>query len=235
MFEDALFESNGRLRTHRGWLSGVAAIGNCVFVCILLLLPLLHPASLPRQTLSTLLAAPPQPALPVVHVTRPATVATRPLASLNLTAPRVIPDRISPAEDEPLPSGPRLNSFGRGVTGSPSDLPDSISAAPPRVPVVPARKPAISSGVMDGRKLSGVGPRYPTIAIAGHVQGTVVLEATISKTGAIQNLRILSGPPMLAAAAEEAVRTWRYRPYQLNGNSVDVETTINVVFHLANE
>ena len=234
MFEDALFESNGRLRTHRGWLSGVAAIGNCVFVCILLLLPLLHPASLPRQTLNTLLAAPPQPALPVVPATRPASVATRPAASLNLTAPRVIPDRISPAEDEPLPSGPRLISFGGGVTGSPSDLP-AISAAPPRVPVVPARKPAISSGVMDGRKLSGVGPRYPTIAIAGHVQGTVVLAATISKAGTIQNLRILSGPPMLAAAAEEAVRTWRYRPYQLNGNSVDVETTINVVFHLANE
>jgi protein TonB len=231
MFEDALFESNGRLRTHRGWLSGVAAIGNCVFVCILLLLPLLHPASLPRQALSTLLAAPPQPALPVVPATRPASVATRPAASLNLTAPRVIPDRISPAEDEPLPSGPRLISFGGGVTGSPSDLP-AISAAPPRVPVVPARKPAISSGVMDGRKLSGVGPRYPTIAIAGHVQGTVVLEATISKTGAIQNLRLLSGPPILAAAAEEAVRTWRYRPYQLNGNPVDVETTVNVVFHL---
>jgi hypothetical protein len=83
MFEDALFESNGRLRTHRGWLSGVAAIGNCVFVCILLLLPLLHPASLPRQALSTLLAAPPQPALPVVPATRPASVATRPAASLN--------------------------------------------------------------------------------------------------------------------------------------------------------
>jgi protein TonB len=88
---------------------------------------------------------------------------------------------------------------------------------------------------MDGTKLSAVGPRYPTIAIAGHVQGTVVLAATISKAGRIQNLRILSGPPMLAPAAEEAVRTWRYRPYQLNGNSVDVETTINVVFHLANE
>jgi len=233
MFEDALFESNGRLRTHRGWLSGVAAIGNCAFVCILLLLPLLHPASLPRQTLSTLLAAPPQPALPVVHVTRPATVATRPLASLNLTAPRVIPNRISPAEDEPLPSDPRLISFGRGIAGSPDSLPDWINASPPpQVHVASPKKPAISSGVMEGRKLSGVGPRYPTIAIAGHVQGTVVLEATISKAGAIQNLRLLSGPPILAAAAEEAVRTWRYRPYQLNGNPVDVETTVNVIFHL---
>jgi periplasmic protein TonB len=209
----------------------LAIVPSCVFCCCC---PLLHPASLPRQTLSTLLAAPPPPAPPVVHVTRPASVATRPAASLNLTAPRVIPNRISPVEDEPLPSGPRLLSFGGGIAGSLNGLPDSINAAPPpQVRVVPPKKPAISSGVMEGRKLSGGGPRYPTIAIAGHVQGTVVLAATISKAGTIQNLRLLSGPPMLAAAAEEAVRTWRYRPYQLNGNPVDVETTVNVVFHFS--
>ena len=124
MFEDALFESNRILRTHRGWFSGVAAIGNCAVVCILLLLPLLHPASLPRQTLSTLLASPPPPAPPVVPVTRSASVATRPAASLNLTVPRVIPDRISPVEDEPSPSDPRLFSLGSGIAGSPSGPPD---------------------------------------------------------------------------------------------------------------
>jgi protein TonB len=232
MFEDALFESNGRLRTHRGWFSGVSAIGNCAAVCILLLLPLFHPAALPRQTFSTLLAAPPPPASPVIHTVRPASVATRPVASLNLfTAPRVIPDRISTVEDRLLPSDGIPIFFG-GVAGSPDGLADSINAAPAQVRVVPPKRPAISSGVMEGRKLSGNGPRYPTIAIAGHVQGTVVLAATISKAGTIQNLRVLSGPPMLAVAAEEAVRTWRYRPYQLNGNPVDVETTVNVVFHL---
>jgi protein TonB len=146
----------------------------------------------------------------------------------------LIPDRISLVVDEPLPSDPRLISFGRGIAGSPGGLPDSLNAvSPPQVHAVPPKKPAISSGVMEGRKLSGDGPRYPAIAIAGHVQGTVALAATISKTGTIQNLRLLGGPPMLAAAAEEAVRTWRYRPYQLNGNPVDVETTINVVFHLS--
>jgi protein TonB len=64
------------------------------------------------------------------------------------------------------------------------------------------------------------------------VQGTVVLAATISKTGAIENLRVVSGPPMLAMAAEQAVQTWRYRPYLLNGAPVEVETTVRVVFHL---
>ena len=62
------------------------------------------------------------------------------------------------------------------------------------------------------------------------VQGTVVLAATISRDGVIQNLRVLSGPPSLRIAAQEAVAQWRYRPYLLNGQPVEVETTINVVF-----
>ena len=60
----------------------------------------------------------------------------------------------------------------------------------------------------------------------------MVLQATISKDGTIQNLHVISGPPMLQAGALDAVRTWRYRPYLLNGEPVEVETQINVVFNL---
>jgi protein TonB len=139
------------------------------------------------------------------------------------------------AEDESLPadSGPMLDVRGGNYL---SGLPDSIgSASTPQVHVVPTKRAAISSGVMEGHRLGGVNPRYPTIAIASHMQGTVVLAATISRTGTIENLRLLSGPPMLRAAAEDAVRTWRYRPYMLNGEPVEVETTVNVIFHLATE
>jgi periplasmic protein TonB len=235
MFEDALVESGGKLRTHRGWSSGFAAACNLCIACLLLLLPLLHPASLPKQALSTLLAAPAPPASPLVHLAR-STTATRPTISLNVfTSPRVIPDRIVSAEDEsPLTdTGPMLDTRG---SGSLSGLPESIgSASTSQARVAPSRKPIISSGVMEGHKLSGVNPRYPTIAIASHVQGTVVLAATISRTGTIENLRLLSGPPMLTAAAVEAVRTWQYRPYMLNGEPLEVETTVNVIFHLATE
>jgi protein TonB len=75
-------------------------------------------------------------------------------------------------------------------------------------------------------------PQYPAIAKAARIQGTVVLQATISKTGSIENLRVVSGPPMLQQAAMDAVRQWRYRPYLLNGDPVEVETTVNVVFNL---
>jgi protein TonB len=75
-------------------------------------------------------------------------------------------------------------------------------------------------------------PVYPPIAKAARVSGTVVLQATISKTGAIENLRVVSGPAMLQQAALDAVRSWRYRPYLLNNEPVEVETTVNVIFTL---
>jgi protein TonB len=73
---------------------------------------------------------------------------------------------------------------------------------------------------------------YPPIAKAARVSGTVVLQATISKTGAIENLTVTSGPAMLQQAALDAVRTWRYRPYLLNNEPVEVQTTVNVIFTL---
>jgi protein TonB len=75
-------------------------------------------------------------------------------------------------------------------------------------------------------------PVYPPIAKAARQQGTVVLQATISKTGSIENLRVISGPAMLQQAALDAVKTWRYRPYLLDGEPTEVETTVNVVFSL---
>jgi protein TonB len=234
MFEDALLESGGKIATHRTWFSGVAAICNCSIACLFVIWPLLHPASLPRQTLSTLLAAPAPPAPPLPSMPHAASVATRAAAFANpFTPPKIIPHSIATGDREPPPVDMGLAPLAREGGGSWTGLPDSIgTAAPPQVHVAPLRKLAISSGVMEGHKLSGAEPRYPTIAIAARVQGTVVLAATISKTGAIENLRVVSGPPMLAMAAEQAVQTWRYRPYLLNGAPVEVETTVRVLFHL---
>jgi TonB family protein len=103
-------------------------------------------------------------------------------------------------------------------------LPPGGAAAPKKI--------AVSASVIAGNKLGGDTPMYPAIAKAARIQGTVVLQATSSKQGAIENLRVLSGPPMLQQAAMDAVRTWRYRPYLLNGQSLEVETQVNVIFVL---
>ena len=75
-------------------------------------------------------------------------------------------------------------------------------------------------------------PVYPPIAKTARVQGTVVIQATISKTGSIENPHVVSGPAMLRQAALDAVKTGAYRPYMLDGEPVDVETTVNVNFAL---
>jgi len=85
---------------------------------------------------------------------------------------------------------------------------------------------------MQGNLLVKTMPQYPAIAKAARIQGTVVLQATISKSGTIENLHVVSGPPMLQQAAMDAVRSWRYKPYLLNGDPVEVETQVNVVFNL---
>jgi protein TonB len=110
---------------------------------------------------------------------------------------------------------------------------DGIGTGPPIiVKQAPAKPLSISRGVMAGNLLSRTLPQYPAIPREAHIQGIVVLQATISKTGLIENLRVISGPPMLRQAAIDAVQTWRYKPYLLNGDPVEVETTINVVFNL---
>jgi protein TonB len=233
MFEDALMESGRAIKTQRTWTSGVAAICNGSIACLIVLLPLLHPASLPKQTLSMLLAAPAPPAPPLPHIARVTSFATRSAAFANpFTPPRIVPNHIA-TTDVPVPTELTLDPFAKESDGSLTGLPESIGASsPPQVQVSPAKKPVISSGVMEGRRVSGAEPRYPAIPRAEGVQGTVVLSATISKAGAIENLRVTSGPSMLVSAAEEAVRTWRYRPYLLNGEPVEVETTVRVIFNL---
>ena len=80
-----------------------------------------------------------------------------------------------------------------------------------------------------------VQPEYPPIARQARIQGVVVLQALIGNDGSIQNLHVVSGHPMLTNAALAAVKEWKYKPYFLNGEPVEVETTINVNFTLSGE
>jgi len=90
----------------------------------------------------------------------------------------------------------------------------------------------ISGGVAQGMIASNPPPTYPADAKAARVTGTVVMAALISKDGRVENLQVTQGPPMLRQAAMDAVRTWRYKPYLLNGEPVQVQTTINVIFEM---
>jgi periplasmic protein TonB len=150
-------------------------------------------------------------------------------------APTKIPHEIKQVKEEPPPPSnvagvAGMEGLGGGGIGG--VLGGMGNAPAPVVKAAPPKKIAISSGVIAGLKIGGVNPTYPPIARAARISGTVVLQATISKQGTIQNLRVISGPPMLTQSALEAVKTWRYKPYDLNGEPVEVETTVNVVFNL---
>ena len=151
----------------------------------------------------------------------------------QLTAPTRIPHDIKMVAEKEAPqasfgvSGSDFGGSSNGVMGSLFG-----ATAAPKVKAETPKKINISSGVAAGMLLQKTQPVYPPIAKAARVQGTVVLQAKISKTGSIEDLHVISGPAMLQQAALDAVKSWRYRPYLLNNEPVEVETTVNVIFTL---
>jgi protein TonB len=103
-------------------------------------------------------------------------------------------------------------------------------AIPPRPALV---KPLLVSHWAEGNLIHRVQPVYPPLARQARIQGTVELRALVSKAGTIENLTVVSGHPMLVKSAMAAVRQWRYRPYLLNGDPIEVETDVTVNFVLS--
>lgn len=126
----------------------------------------------------------------------------------------------------PPPPPPPISSTQQAPAKISSAHPASQMTAHPR-------RVVLSAPVAQSLLIMKTLPRYPPIAKAARVSGTVVLDAVISTSGSVINLRVVSGPAMLQQAALDAVKTWRYRPYLLNGEPVEFETTINVIFLLS--
>lgn len=234
MFEDATFVSRGVTPTQtRKWMVFALAF-NASIVAALVALPLISPEGLPGQMLHrTLGIAVPSAAAAVQS--RPATAAVAHFNPLipptDLTKLRTI-DTMLP-EDAP-PSAPySALSLPDSVVGSDKAAENVFHTSTPPVVKQPATPQRLAiSHLEESSLVYKTTPVYPAIAIATHTSGTVSLAATISKTGTIENLRVVSGPPLLRQAAMDAVRQWRYRPYVLNGQPVEVDTTVQVVFRL---
>jgi protein TonB len=108
-----------------------------------------------------------------------------------------------------------------------------IGSVPVAVPKMAApQRVRVSQGVSQGLLTRKVMPQYPPVAREARIQGQVVLQAVIGKDGSVQNLRVVSGHPLLNSAAVDAVKQWHYKPYMLNGEPTEVETTITVNFTL---
>src|ERR1700726_2719313 len=243
MFEDSLLESGGRLKTKRGRTTTFAIILEIGLVGLMVLMPLIFTEALPKQQLMTFLVAPPPPPPPPPPAAAPVKVVKQiqtDIVNGELRTPTKIPQKVQMIKEEEAP--PSMASAGV-VGGVPGGIPGGqmggviggiISSTPVAVPkVATPQRVRVSAGVTSGLLVKKVQPVYPPLARQARIQGTVLLRAQIGKDGSIQNLQLVSGHPMLVQSALDAVKQWKYKPYLLNGEPVEVDTEVQVNFTLS--
>jgi len=251
LFADSLLDFGKSERNRRKFATAFSFVLQCLLISILLIVPLMFTEALPPQQLLTFLVAPSPPPPPpppaaqaVAKVVRQ--VQSNLLSGGELRTPSRIPETVQMIREEEAP--PPLPSMGGVVGGVPGGIPggqlggviggivsqtSSLAAVPKlATPVIPNRV-RISQGVTQGHLIQKIEPKYPPLAKAARIWGQVVLQAIISKEGEIKDLTLVSGHPMLVPAAIDGVRQWRYRPYLLNGQPVEVETTVTVTFQFS--
>ena len=249
IFADSILEF-GVQRKRKFFATTTSFVVNILVIVVMLLIPLAFTEQLPQAQLLTFLVAPPPPPPPpppaaeqMQRVVKQ--IQTDMLNNGELRTPSKIPQKVQMIKEEEAP--PPMPAGGGVVGGVPGGIPggqlggvigsvisstNSLAAVPKFVPVTPQRI-RISQGVTKGLLIHRQEPVYPPLARAARVQGEVVLSAVIDINGQIQNLQLVSGHPMLVPSAITAVKQWRYKPYLLNGQPVEVETTITVIFSLS--
>src|SRR5271166_3612436 len=241
MFEDSLIESGNKLKTKRLSTTILSFFGQFALVGILVLIPLIFTDALPKGMTMTFLVAPPPPPPPPPPAAAPVKVVKIQSEVINgqLRTPTKIPSKVQMIKEDEAPPDLGAGGVPGGVPGgipggSTGGVIGGILAGQMAVPkVATPQRVRVSQGVSTGLLIKKVTPNYPQLAKQARIQGTVVLQAEISKEGTIQNLQLISGHPMLAPAAIEAVKQWRYKPYLLNGEPVAVETQVVVNFSLS--
>jgi protein TonB len=250
IFENVLLFSSIGQRNRRTWATVTSYLLLFLVIGFLLLLPLWFTEQLPKQQLLTFLEAPPPPppSLPPPATPAPVKVVKVVSNTVNgrLRTPTRIPAKVQLIKEDAV--SPPVATVGGVIGGVPGGIPGgqlggviggilSSSSSVSAVPAVPkplptAQRVRVSQGVINGLLINRVEPTYPPLAQQAHIQGVVVLTAIIGKDGSVQHLQVVSGHPLLAPAAIAAVKQWRYKPYLLNGEPLEVDTTITVTFHV---
>ena len=252
LFADSLLETNQGQRKRRASATLLSFFFQFSLLGVLLLIPLMFTEVLPQQQLLTFLVAPPPPPPPPPpaapdSASRKVVKVASDMMNGQLRTPTRIPKKVQIIKEDEAP--PPVMATGGVVGGVPGGIPggqiggviggiisstSSIAAVPKFVPkaVMPAQRVRVSQGITKGLLTYRIEPSYPVVAREARIQGAVVLAAIIDKEGNIENLQLLGGHPILAPAAINAVKQWRYKPYLLNGEPVEIETTITVNFEL---
>jgi protein TonB len=237
MFDELVDSNPVAKRTNTPWTIFVSTLIQSLIVFVLILVPLIYTEALPKAMMATLLVAPPPPPPPppppqVVEVKVVKPVA-RLLTQGRLLQPRAIPKNVVVFREAELP--PEVSS-GAGVFGGVDSLLGGLGEGatgvlpPPPPPKISRTK--VGGQVQEAKIIARPNPIYPPLARQARIQGKVQLHAIIDKEGRVGELQVVSGHPLLVKAALDAVQNWRYQPTVLNGEPVEVDTTIDVNFVL---
>lgn len=235
MFEESMVESLALpVPSVRRWTMAASLILQISLALTFAVLPLLHPERPIFHATAPLIFTPPPHRPPVVVQSttsaKNSTTSTMIPVTAHTFAPMLPGLRQQSIEDAPPLANPGLN-MGNGIPSLLTDQPShgpSVSSASVQNPAKAIRVSGLSVGML----ITPIRPIYPAIARAAKVSGQVIVEATISKTGTIESLQVTAGPQLLRQAALEAIKAARYRPFLLNGQPVEVQTTITVNFNL---
>jgi protein TonB len=250
MFEQTFVDGVGK--THKPWTVLISFIGQMFVIAIAILIPMIYFDALPKSQLTSFLVAPPPPPPPppppAAAAPKVIKVIPRQFDAGRLMAPKAVPKEVAMIKEEELPppsSGGVVGGVPGGVPGGSAGgviggiIGSVPTAAPPPPPPVKVEKPVtpqrirVGGNVQQAKLVRQPKPVYPPLAKQARISGVVKLDAIIGKDGTIQNLRVVSGHPLLVPAALEAVKQWVYQPTLLNGEAVEVVTQIDVNFTLS--
>ena len=244
MFAESMIEASWAHRTRRGWTTLTSFGLQAVVIGLLLLVPLPRTIGVPlgRALPTPISWGAPPPARPPVPREQITVRNQSNLADNRLITPSSIPRHVAMINETVAPPQVSYNT-GVGVeggtgNGSPNGVLSAIGPMRPAV-VLPTPPPTVrtfrTSNILEGSLIRRIQPIYPPLARTARIQGPVVLAAVISKEGTMEHVQAISGHPMLVQAAVAAVSQWRYKPYILNGEAIEVETQITVNFILGNQ
>jgi protein TonB len=247
MFEQT-FVQTGKTHTTATVLTSFGI--QIVLLGFLVMIPLIWFDELPGAQLSALITAPPPPPPPPpppqAAPPKVVKVIPRQMDAGKLMQPKVIPKEIKQIQEDEAPSASMGVAGGvpGGVSGGPiggvlggilGGVPTAAPPPPKKAPPPPPHPAIIPVGgrVQNAKLIRNPQPIYPQIAKSARISGTVELSAIIGEDGHIQELKVVSGHPLLRQAALDAVKQWVYQPTLLNEQAVKVSTTIDVIFTLS--
>ncbi len=249
MFEQSVLDNSRQRRSKWSWMGLVVQAG---LVTSMLLVPMVSPELLSVMLPKALIYVPMKPVQPVEVKVQPAqsaraantnsVVATQPRRPFTAPTGRINPiaDIIDSGDFAPPaftfgPPSVSADSTGPVFAGSIGNIPSGPPPKPPEpVKTQPPQRIRVGGNVRAPQILQRINPAYPPLAKQARISGLVKLEGIIAKDGTVQQLKVVSGHPLLAPAALEAVRQWRYNPTLLNGEPVEVISPIDVNFILSN-